>query len=222
MTLVVLIGLGAGWLLYLALWFRESRSTTSQRPESMISFSSALGALAAPARRPRFSTAGRSRRPRSGAGVVVPFSSSQSRYVRQSGWREAPRSRAAAMQRRRVVGAVLVALVAASFFAIPTFGTAAVAASVAAAVLLAAFGVGIAFRRAQPQGLQVVGSGPLAAGHQPDLSRALAQLESAPLVSAKAQFDESLVAASNVTVLRPRPSDDEIGVVLPLRRVAEG
>ena len=173
MTLAVLVVLAVLWLGYFGLWYRETRNSQSARPDSLHSFSRALGALARPVADqplpsgPRGRVGGPRRQPRPTRGVF-----------------DLPVSAVEATRRRRVLLAVLVAAAAVSLMAVPVFGAVALAVLVADIALLASVGI-VAGRR----------------------------LRGAP----------ALVGDSNVRVLHPpRPMSEEDGVVVPLRRAADG
>ena len=174
MTLAVLVVLAALWLGYFVLWFRESRNSASTKPDSVHSFSRALGALARPvADQPRRGG------PRGQADGLRP----QTRPTR--GVFDPPVSAAEATRRRRGLLVVLAATAAVSLMAVPSLGAAALAVHLLADLALLAF-VGIVAGR---------------------------RLRVAP----------APVSDSNVRVLHPaRPTSEEHGVVVPLRRAADG
>ena len=176
MTLAVLVVLAVLWLGYFGLWFRESRSSQSTKPDSLHSFSRALGALARPvADQPRPS------RPRGQADGLR----RQPQPQPTRGVFDPPVSAAEATRRRRGLLAVLAAAAAVSLMAVPSLGVAALAVHLVADLAILAF-VGIVAGR---------------------------RLRGAP----------ALVGDSNVRVLHPpRPALEEDGVVVPLRRAADG
>ena len=166
MTLAVLAVLAGAWLVYFGLWLRESRAPSATRPDSMRSFSRALGALS----RPAADMLGRSR--------VRPYENHSGQRGKQFG---PPRSAAQARQRRLHLFVALTALALVSLIAAPVAGTPALAVHLLADLALVGFACGVALRpRSEPRGV------------------------------------------SNVRELHPQPAATDDGVVVPLRRAADG
>ena len=128
MTLIVLAALVGAWLVYFVLWFQERRSSPS-RPDSMNSFSRALGALARPGVEPRWRGRYADQRPHP-----------------QSALGGAPRTAGEATIRRRQALTVLIAVAVASLLAVPTVGTAALAVHLLSDLAIAVF-AGVALLR---------------------------------------------------------------------------
>ncbi len=190
MTLAVLGTLAGLWLVYFGLWFRETRRSPSSRPDSINSFSRALGALARPVAHQRGGDEDRGRVDGSGPGN------------RPSGVFDPPGSASEATVRRRGLMALLTTAALVSLMAVPSFGAPALAVHLLADLALLVF-VGV-----------------VAARHLGSRARPAAGVAAADSVAVA----ESVAAEeSNVLVLHPpRPSHEEDGVVVPLRRAADG
>ena len=124
MTLIVLAVLATAWLAYFALWYRESRSASPVRRNSMQSFSIFLGAL--------------------GESIVDPRNQrwsgpSGGRVRRQGELFDTPRTPQEAFRRRRHVMAVLTAAALASLLAVPSFGAIPLAFHLLTDLVLASF-----------------------------------------------------------------------------------
>lgn len=194
MTQAVLGTLAGLWLVYFGLWFRETRRSPSSRPDSINSFSRALGALARPFadQRGGDQTGGRVNGSRPGP--------------RPSGVFDPPGSASEATVRRQGLIALLAAAALVSLMAVPSLGAPALAVHVLADLTL----------------LVVVGV--VAARHLGNRARPAVVTAARVAAGENVAADESVVAdESNVLVLHPpRPADEEDGVVVPLRRAADG
>lgn len=131
MTLIVLAVLAGAWLVYFAVWFRESRSTSVPRLNSTQDFSRFLGAL------------DDSNVKRSG---VVLSAGTGIGASRQSEMFDTPRTAYDAGRRRRHVFAMLATAAVVSLLAVPLFGVGMVAVHLIVDLALAGFAYG-ALRR---------------------------------------------------------------------------
>ena len=128
MTLIVLTVLGAAWLGYFALWYREKRAARPLPNGGMLSFSGSPAAV------------GRQ---------VVPFGSVAEGGKPLGDLLEPPRTKHQALRRRRQVAAALAVVAVASLLAAPVLGPSALTVHVLADVVLLLFAMG-SMQRQQP------------------------------------------------------------------------
>ncbi len=122
-TSIVLLALAAGWGIYLVVWWRDARKTTSFGRDRMGSFSSGMGSLAGSSTRvPLLNTAG------SAASLK-------------------PRTMTDAARRRRQIGMILGSAAVVSLLAAFVLGPVAIFAHVVADLALLSYGYGCVHRR---------------------------------------------------------------------------
>ena len=129
MTLIVLTVLGAAWLAYFALWFRDRRASRPLRRDDLDGFIPSFDALA--------------------GGTVSIRSLEEGSRSRGDLW-ELPRTPEQAHRRRRQVATMIGALALASLLAVPVFGTTALAVHVVVDVVLLLFAFGSIHRQQPP------------------------------------------------------------------------
>ena len=129
MTLIILTVLGAAWLGYFALWFRDKRASRSPRGDDLDGFVPSFDALA--------------------SGTVSIRSLEQGSRSRGDLW-DLPRTPEQAHRRRRQVATMLAGLALASLLAVPVFGATALAVHVVVDVVLLVFAFGSVHRQQPP------------------------------------------------------------------------
>ena len=122
-TSIVLLALAAGWSIYLVVWWRDARKTTSFGRDRMGSFSSGMGSLA-------------------GSNPRVPLVGSVGSAASLK-----PRTMADAARRRHQIGMVLGTAAVVSLLAAFVLGAVAVLAHVIADLALLSYGYGCVHRR---------------------------------------------------------------------------
>lgn len=122
-TSIVLLALAAGWAIYLVVWWRDARKTTSFGRDRMGSFSSGMGSLGGSSTR---------------MPLAIPTGSAASLK---------PRTMAAAAHRRRLIGMMLGVAAAVSLLAAFVLGPVAVVVHLLADVALLSYCYGCVRRR---------------------------------------------------------------------------
>ncbi len=122
-TSIVLLALAAGWGIYLVVWWRDARKTTSFGRDRMVSFSSGMGSLG-------------------GSSTRMPLAISAGSAASLK-----PRTMADAARRRRLIGMALGGAAVVSLLAAFVLGPVAVLAHVITDLALLSYGYGCVHRR---------------------------------------------------------------------------